>query len=223
VEDFSRTAVPLNTLSSISGVDIFTSRSIALQAAVADEHHRRDAIVAEHHRLENAPKRLQLEDRLINAAKLTDGEVIVYCPDGSMSPKEAEVRVRYSPRANIEVLKSVPDSIVHDDINALERKHSALWSFEVFLAPEHVPKYAGRIAAECEEEFDLPNDVSAYHNTGIENVAVHALLEAIQQTNNDYRIVAQMMESMHKQGKRGLTTPDKWIEAFPDQLQSKLF
>ena len=191
--------------------------------SVADEKHQKSHLVEAYHDPKNILKRKQLEDDLIQECELKPGQVIIYCPDAEMSLKEAEVKVRFSSKAPLEILKAVSERNIKDDIAALEEKHKSLWALEVFVDPDIVVARGQRIAAVCQDRLcGLDNDIEAYRASSMEAIAYQSLFQAIERTNKDYSQVPSLIGSMHKVGSSKLNTSDKWIAAFPDKFEKKL-
>jgi HD superfamily phosphohydrolase len=188
--------------------------------AQADGKHEIDELVDRFHRITGVQGRCEIEDQLTKECGLASGQVIVYCPDGDMSGKEADVRVRFSPDGRLEVLKKVKDPHIADDIKALEAKHRSLWSLELFVDPDVKAEKGTRIALAFESRLrdlnrDLTNDIAEYRSDPGEIVSYHALCEAIKMTHGDFSVFPRVLEAAHEGGRMKLTTADKWIEAFP--------
>lgn len=191
----------------------------------AEDKHKKNDLVSRYHSSKNRSIRQKIETEMTEACGLKPGQVIIYCPDGDMSLKEAEVQVRHSTGVDLEKLKDVTDRNVSEDINALKEKHLALWSLEVLVDPDVLAQKGKQIASVFEGiHTNLNNDIAMYRGSGAGELAWEALVEAGKRSGlKDMSTLQELMASAHKKGTSDLTTPEKWIEAYPDKLNPDLF
>jgi uncharacterized protein len=85
---------------------------------------------------ESPSGRLELENRLAEAAGLPHGAVLVHVPRRKMMTKDADVRVRTSGR---EVIKLHEWDRRHSQrVEALNQAHERLWRVTVYIDPSHI-------------------------------------------------------------------------------------
>ncbi len=82
-------------------------------------------------------KRLRFEDRLEKEFRIRRGSLIIHCPPGEMTLKEAEVRVVWRGE-NAQVLKEIDYDPPKGEVKELNRKYESLWSLQAFLASDHL-------------------------------------------------------------------------------------
>jgi hypothetical protein len=68
------------------------------------------------------------ERRIADGLRLSESQVIIYCPSPTMALKEADMPVEIAPG----VVRTLGD-LGHPDVEGLKQKHAGLWRFYVFL------------------------------------------------------------------------------------------
>lgn len=110
-------------------------------------------LINKYHR--NSNLREEAEHHLIKKLRLSEGELIIYCPSSEMSLKEANVQIKI----DMGIPKTL-SKLKIPEIDVLLEKHRDLWKFFVFISPYHLDKKK-MISRACEEYFCEANHMPA--------------------------------------------------------------
>lgn len=106
----------------------------------------------------NTRKRQDLETELSKACQLSDGSVIIYCPEEKMALKEASAKVVWRNGITIP-LNEIEHDPPYGEIRELNTKYVTLWKMYVFLDSAYHAEKAKKLAGLCFDEFRLMNDI----------------------------------------------------------------
>lgn len=153
--------------------------------------HYLDDFVEKFYKPENREQRKKIEKDIAKYAKLGSHQIIIYCPDGKMSTKAAEVEVLWPKESGpipLEELckkkQGIEDENTHEEIEQLKRKHEALWRLSVFVDPLCEEKFKDVVAfCESSEEFNNIKNQNQKHILPPKiRLLEHSLYRAIEQT-----------------------------------------
>lgn len=85
---------------------------------------------------ETGQKRRAIERDLAAAARLGEGDVLVYCPSGRMQAKEVDARLEIAENRVLPLRKQRDAFAYQADVDVLEAYYSDLWRAYVFVSPE---------------------------------------------------------------------------------------
>ena len=103
--------------------------------------------------LNQGKARSRLEKRLARKLGIPASAIIIYAPETNMRMKEAHVMVRVDSKG----LKNLAE-IKHPELDALHKRHQALWKFYLFMAPEYEEHFV-KASKFLEKELDLDNQL----------------------------------------------------------------
>lgn len=121
----------------------------------------------------------EFERRVCEHAGIPEGTVLVSCPGDRMLFKHADTYVQID--GVVQRLQDVRADPPAGAIAELQKRHLALWRFEVFVAPEYRDRHGKEIVDAVALELNDPSVVNLRH--GLQPVGGHALVDAYLKEN----------------------------------------
>lgn len=157
--------------------------------------------------------RQDFQDRILEEFPQLDmGDVIVYCPSPRMTMKEVWVHVLTRKDVICRPLREEGQpylpAVVEQEVQALEEKYKALWSWNVMLAPDKL-SLAFSIQAFIQHKLKVANDPYLQRYLGTNQPVAREIAD---RAEGDWRVQAKAVEIAEEQMLAASGPPDEQVD-----------